>query len=48
MTGSTAKQILRFPKIRGTISGIPIINDDCSILGSRLGSYYLGKTYELV
>ena len=31
-----------FPKIRGTILGGPY-NKDCNILGSVLGSPYLGK-----
>ena len=32
-----------FPKLRGTIFGIPIINKDYSILGSILGSPYFGN-----
>ena len=35
--------IWSFPKIRGTILAVPIMNKDCSMRGSMLRSPYLGK-----
>ena len=43
LRGTTLEAVIRgFPKIRGTILGVPIIKD-YSILGSVLGSPYLGN-----
>ena len=32
-----------FPKIRGTVLGVPLIRTNYSILGSMLGCPYFGK-----